>query len=444
MNSLTSATDNLPRNEEAERALLGSMILAQSAVEAALERLVSSDFFLPRHQVIFEAMTKLAAQGWAVDVVTLAETLQREGKLTMAGNLAYLAELSMVTPTPANAEKYIAIVEERSIMRRLAHAGCDITQDAMDGAKPLEQMLDDAERVVYNISMGKKQDTLVHIKDTLIESYDHIGELIKHKGTIVGVPTGFTDLDEMTSGLQKSDLVIIAGRPSMGKTAFALNLAQNAAEKGATVCVFSLEMSAEQLVKRMLCAEAAVDMQHVNSGSVDDNELLRIADALPSLSGCNIYIDDNAAAGVAGIRSKCRRLQSREGLDLVIIDYLQLMQTTGKSDNRVLEISEITRSLKIMARELNIPIILLSQLSRGPEARKDHRPMMADLRESGAIEQDADLIMMLYRPAVYGESDDNDTELIIAKHRNGPTGTVHLAWIDNVAKFTNATNREEY
>ncbi len=435
----------MPYNEEAERSVLGSMILSRAAAEAALENLRGEDFYVPRNQTIFEAMQELNNHGLAIDTVTLSESLRRTGRFESIGGLEFLSSLTVDTPSASNVEQYISITQECSVMRQLIAAGGRIADEARRGEKSLEEMIDGAERAIYNISMRRAQDSMVHIRETVMASYTHIGERIKLKGSLSGVTTGFIELDAITSGLQKSDLIIVAGRPSMGKTAFALNIAQNAATKGATVCIFSLEMSAEQLVKRMLCAEAGVDMQHINSGKVEDDELIRIADALLPLSGCNIYIDDNPGAGVAGIRSKCRRLQSRHGLDLVIIDYLQLMQTSGKSDNRVQEISNITRSLKIMARELGVPIILLSQLSRGPESRKDnHRPMMADLRESGAIEQDADLIMMLYRPAVYGESEDNDTEVILAKHRNGPTGTVHLAWIESVARFANATQRDEY
>lgn len=436
---------SLPHNEEAEKSVLGSMLISQEAVETAMERLKAGDFYFPRHQDIYEAMDKLRAKGDAVDTVTLVEALSRAGRLLSVGGVAYIAELAVVTPTAANIAYYINIVEERSIMRRLIKAGGEIIGDAMQGEKAMEKMLDDAERAIFNISMAKSADSLVHIRHTVMDSYEHIGELMKFRGALTGITTGFADIDAYTSGLQRSDLIIVAARPSMGKTAFALNLAQNAAQKGkVTVCIFSLEMSREQLVRRMLCAEANVDMQHVSTGRITNDELLRITDALPALSGANIYIDDNAGQGVAGIRSKCRRLKSREGLNLVIIDYLQLMQGSGRNtDNRVLEISDMTRALKILARELDIPIVLLSQLSRGPESRKDHRPMMSDLRESGAIEQDADVIMMLYRPAVYGESEDNDTEVILAKHRNGPTGTVHLTWLDKVARFVDSTNREE-
>ena len=442
MESVPAPQRTLPHNADAEKSVLGSMLISQEAVEAALERLRSEDFYLPRHQDIFSAMLALSMRGDAVDTVTLVEALDRSGTLQGAGGVSYISELALYTPTAANVAQYIVIVEERSIMRQLIKAGGGVINDAMSAEKPMEQMLNDAELAIYNISMQKSQDSLVHVRQTVVESYQRIGELMKHRGMLTGVTTGFTDLDRYTSGLQKSDLVIIAGRPSMGKTAFALDIALNAAKAGSTVCIFSLEMSREQLVRRMLCAESGIDMQSVSTGRLSDAELMRLAEALPVVSDTNIYIDDNASMGVAGIRSKARRLQSREGLDLIIIDYLQLMQTSGKSDNRVGEISEITRTLKLLARELSIPIVLLSQLSRGPETRNDHRPIMADLRESGAIEQDADIIMMLYRPAVYGESEDNDTEVILAKHRNGPTGVVHLTWIANCAKFVDGTGRE--
>ena len=291
----------------------------------------------------------------------------------------------------------------------------------------------------------------MHIEQTAMETYLHIGELMRTRGSLSGVPTGFTDLDRLTSGLQKSDLVIVAGRPSMGKTTFALNIAQYAATRGGKkVCVFSLEMSREQLARRLLCANAGVDMHRVNMGETTEDDLLKLSESLEELSGANIYIDDTGGMGVADIRSRCRRQKVRTGLDLVIIDYLQLMELTGNTGSRVSDISEATRSLKILARELEVPIILCSQLSRGPETRKEdnHRPIMADLRESGAIEQDADVVMLLYRPAVYAAKDDpealadNSAEVIVAKHRNGPTATVTLAWQGAYIRYTNRTLRE--
>lgn len=436
-----------PHSIEAEKSILGSMLLSRSAVEQAMETLRGEDFYLARHQDIFDAIRSLYERGDAVDSVTVIDALDRAGKLAAAGGVMYITELSLFVPSAANAAHYIRIVEERSVIRQLIEASSAIASDAFSGEKSLEQILDDAERAIFNISMKKTSDTMVHIRETLMACYNRVGELMKLNGALTGVTTGFRDLDELTSGLQPSDLVIIAGRPSMGKTAFALNLAQNAAIKGKkTVCLFSLEMSREQLVQRMLCSDSGVNMQSVRTGSISDMDLVKIATSLDPLSKADIYIDDSPGCGVAEIRSKCRRLKSRTGLDMIVIDYLQLMQTSGKHDNRVLEISETTRKLKIMARELNVPVILLSQLSRGPEQRSDHRPVMADLRESGAIEQDADVIMLLYRPAVYDQSDDNTTEVIVAKHRNGPTATVKLAWLGEVARFADMDNsgREEY
>ena len=436
-----------PHSIEAEKSILGSMLLSRPAVEQAMETLRGEDFYLARHQDIFDAIRSLYERGEAVDSVTVIDALDRAGKLAAAGGVMYITELSLFVPSAANAAHYIRIVEERSVMRQLIEASSAIASDAFSGEKSLEQILDDAERAIFNISMKKTSDTMVHIRETLMACYNRVGELMKLNGALTGVTTGFRDLDELTSGLQPSDLVIIAGRPSMGKTAFALNLAQNAAIKGKkTVCLFSLEMSREQLVQRMLCSDSGVNMQSVRTGSISDMDLVKIATSLDPLSKADIYIDDSPGCGVAEIRSKCRRLKSRTGLDMIVIDYLQLMQTSGKHDNRVLEISETTRKLKIMARELNVPVVLLSQLSRGPEQRSDHRPVMADLRESGAIEQDADVIMLLYRPAVYDQSDDNTTEVIVAKHRNGPTATVKLAWLGEVARFADmdTSGREEY
>jgi len=439
------ATPNaLPHSTEAEKSVLGSMLIARAATELAMEQLKSADFFLAAHQDIFETIATLYNRGEAVDSVTLIDALDRAGKLAQCGGVMYVTELSLFVPSAANVSHYIRIVEERSVMRQLIEAASAIARDAYGGEKALETMLDDAERAIFNISMKKNADSLVHIKETVMACYNRVGELMKLNGALTGVTTGFTDLDRLTSGLQPSDLVILAGRPSMGKTAFALNIAQNAALMGKkTICVFSLEMSREQLVQRMLCSDSGVNMQSVRTGSLSDAELIRFAESLEPLSAASIYIDDSAGASVPEIRSKCRRLKSRVGLDLVVIDYLQLMQGSGRRDNRVLEISDMTRMLKIMARELNVPVLLLSQLSRGPEQRADHRPIMADLRESGAIEQDADVIMLLYRPAVYDQSDDNTTEVIVAKHRNGPTATVKLAWIEESARFADRTDRDD-
>ncbi len=437
---------------EAEKSVLGSMLISRDATELACEMLRAEDFYIAAHKGLFETMSALNTRGEAVDSVTVIGALERAGKLAAVGGVAYITELSLFVPSAANAAHYIRIVEDRSVLRQLAKAGTDITRDALAGSSPLNDLLEEAERRIFNISMKKNEDTLVHIEQTAMETYLHIGELMRLKGTLSGVPTGFIELDRLTSGLQKSDLVIIAGRPSMGKTAFALNIAQYAATKGKRkVCIFSLEMSRNQLARRLLCANAGVDMHRVSKGETTEDDLLKLSDALEELSCANIYIDDTGGVGVADIRSRCRRQKTRVGLDLVVIDYLQLMELSGNTGSRVTDISEATRALKILARELEVPVILLSQLSRGPETRKDdnHRPVMADLRESGAIEQDADVIMLLYRPAVYASKDDpealadNSAEVIVAKHRNGPTATVNLIWQSTYTRFANRTLREE-
>ena len=439
-----------PHSAESEKSVLGSMLISRDATELACEMLGAEDFYTASHRDIFEAMFSLNARGEAVDSVTVIDALERMGRLAAVGGVGYITELSLFVPSAANVSHYIHIVEDRSVLRQLVRAGGDIARDALSGEAPINEILDEAERRIFNISMKKSEETLVHIEQTAMESYLHIGELMRLKGSLSGVPTGFTDLDRLTSGLQKSDLVIVAGRPSMGKTAFALNIAQHAATKGRKkVCVFSLEMSRGQLVRRMLCANAGVDMHRVNMGETTEDDLLKLSEALEELSAANIYIDDTAGVSVADIRSRCRRQKTRGGLDLVIIDYLQLMELSGKTGNRVSDISEATRALKILARELEVPVMLLSQLSRGPETRKDdnHRPVMADLRESGAIEQDADLIMLLYRPAVYAAKDDiegqadNSAEIIVAKHRNGPPATVTLAWQRAYTRYPNRTLR---
>jgi len=440
-----------PHSVEAEKSVLGSMLISRDATELACEMLRAEDYYTAAHRDIFEAMFSLNARGEAVDTVTVIDALERAGRLAAVGGVGYITELSLFVPSAANVSHYIHIVEDRSVLRQLVKAGGDISRDALSGEAPINEILDEAERRIFNISMKKSEDTLVHIEQTAMETYLHIGELMRLKGSLSGVPTGFTDLDKLTSGLQKSDLVIVAGRPSMGKTAFALNIAQYAATKGRKkVCLFSLEMSREQLARRMLCSNAGVDMHRVNMGETTEDDLLKLSEALEELSAANIYIDDTAGVSVADIRSRCRRQKTRTGLDLVIIDYLQLMELTGNTGSRVSDISEATRALKILARELEVPVMLLSQLSRGPETRKDdnHRPVMADLRESGAIEQDADVIMLLYRPAVYAAKDDiegqadNSAEVIVAKHRNGPTATVTLAWQSAYTRYTNRAFRE--
>ena len=429
----------IPFSEDAEKSVLGSMMLSAEAVDLASEALNTEDFYIPKHRQIFAAMLDINARNGAVDVVTLLEELERRGTADSSGGIEYLTELSIFTPSAANVSNYIKIVEERSIMRRLMHAGTAITRDAMQGSKSVEAMLDDAERRIFNIAMHNNEDTLTQIRPVVYESYQRINTLINLKGKLTGVPTGYTDLDSMTSGLQKSDLIIIAARPSQGKTALGLNIAAHAAiREGKTVAIFSLEMSKEQLVMRLFASEARVNMQNVNHGTPSSQELLKLAEANLTLANANMYIDDRSNISVAEIRSKCRRLKARNGLDMIVIDYLQLMKTPNGSDNRVQEVSELTRSLKILARELNVPIVLLSQFSRKAAERK---PAMSDLRESGAIEQDADIIIMIYRDP--SRTDDNSAEIIVAKNRNGPVDSIFLTWIGEYTRFENRTLREE-
>ncbi len=440
MEERTERNQTPPSSPDAERSVLGSMLIDGNALEIALEQLKAEDFYVPAHESAFAAMRDLRSNGSSVDLVTLTNELEKHGQLERAGGPAYLSELMSFVPTAANVQYYVEIVEEKSVQRQLVRAGGEIVRDGMNEDKPLEDTLNDAERRIYDISMRKTEDSLLPVEQIVPAAFNQIGELMNRKGRITGVASGFTELDRMTNGFQHSDLVIIAGRPAMGKTSFAVNIAQYAAiHDGRTVVVFSLEMSAEQLVMRMLCTEASVESQKIKEGLVGNEELARLMEVMEPMSRAKLYIDDTGGVTVPMIRSKCRRLKARSGLDMVVIDYMQLMQSAGgrKSDNRMQEISDITRQLKLLARELDVPILLLSQLNRGPEQRQDHTPMLSDLRESGSIEQDADMVILLYRPAVYDETLDNTSDIIIAKHRHGPTDTVQLAWQGEYTRFRN-------
>ena len=429
-----------PYSADAEKSVLGSMLLEHNALELTVEQLRPEDFYVPAHETLFSAMRDIYNSGEAVDPVTLTNLLSKHGMLERAGGDAYITELMDFVPTAANVQYYISIVEEKSTQRQLIRAGTEIARDGMNDEKDLEQSLNDAERRIYEISMRKSEDSLTPISEIVPVAYGHIGDLMNRKGKLTGIATGFTDFDRMTNGLQKSDLIIIAGRPAMGKSSFAVNIAQYAAlHDGRSAVIFSLEMSSEQLVMRMLCTEASVDSQRIKEGLVNDRDLNSLMEVIEPMSGAKLYIDDTGGISVPEIRSKCRRLKARYGLDMIVIDYMQLLQagTGRKSDNRQQEISDMTRQLKLLARELEIPILLLAQLNRGPEQRQDHTPMIADLRESGSIEQDADMVVLLYRPAVYDESCDNTSEIIIAKHRHGPIGTVKLAWQGEYTRFMN-------
>ena len=430
----------LPNSLEAERSVLGAMLLETEALDAMIEQLRPEDFYLAAHNYIFEAMRSTRLAGGAVDLVTLNNALERSGKLEAAGGIVYLTELMNFVPTAANVSYYASIVEEHSIQRALIRVGNDMIRDGMNDQKNVEDSLNEAERRIYDITMRKTEDSLAPAKDIVPSTLNQIGELIQRKGKLTGIATGFSKLDRLTNGLQKSDLIILAARPAMGKSAFAMNIGQYAAlHDSRSVAVFSLEMSKEQLMMRILCTEASVDSQKIKDGTLDDAETQRLMESATFMQSTKFYIDDSPGATVAGIRSKCRRLKAQQGLDLVIIDYMQLIQGTGtgqrRSDSRVQEVSDMTRALKLLARELELPIILLAQLNRGPEQRQDHRPMISDLRESGSIEQDADMVILLYRPVVYDPEAGNEAEAIVAKNRHGPIETIDLAFEGMYTRF---------
>lgn len=441
----------LPHASDAERSVLGSMLIDANALEISLEQLREEDFYVPANAAVFVAMRDIRASGDAVDLVTLTNELERHGKLEQAGGLAYITDLVTFVPTAANAQTYIELVETKSVQRQLIHAGNEIIHDGMNDERELEETLNAAERRIYDISMRKTQGTLVPLEEIVPEAYNLIGELAQRHGKITGIASGFSELDRMTNGFQKSDLIIVASRPAMGKSSFAMNIAQYAAlHDNRTVAVFSLEMSSEQLVMRMLCTEASVDSQRIKEGLIGNTEMGKLMEVMDPMSRAKIFLDDTSDASVPVIRSKCRRLAARAGLDMVVIDYLQLMQSSGgrKSDNRMQEVSDMTRQLKLLARELDIPILLLCQLNRGPDTRSDHRPIISDLRESGSIEQDADMVILLYRPAAYidtqeYETSDNTSQIIIAKHRHGSTGVVNLLWQGEYTRFRTIAREEQ-
>ncbi len=390
-------------------------------------------------------MLRVADKGEPVDLVTVTAELAALEQLEEVGGVSYLSELADSVPTAANVEYYARIVEEKSLLRRLIRTATSIAQDGYTREDEIDVLLDEAERKIMEVSQRKHSGAFKNIKDVLVQTYDNIEMLHNRNGDITGIPTGFTELDRMTSGFQRSDLIIVAARPSVGKTAFALNIAQNVATKtNENVAIFSLEMSAQQLVMRMLCAEGNINAQNLRTGKLTPEDWGKLTMAMGSLSNAGIYIDDTPSIRVSDIRAKCRRLKQESGLGMVVIDYLQLIQGSGRNrENRQQEVSEISRSLKALARELEVPVIALSQLSRSVEQRQDKRPMMSDLRESGSIEQDADIVAFLYRDDYYNKDSENKNiiEIIIAKQRNGPVGTVQLAFIKEYNKFVNLERR---
>jgi len=427
-----------PHSVEAEQSVLGSMLLSKEAIYVALERLKRDDFYLEAHRAIFDVIAELHENREPVDLITVTETLRSRKMLESVGGVTYLTTLTEVVPTPANIAQYCKIVEEKALLRRLLEATSQILSMAYEPREDVEELLDEAERKIFAVVQKRRVDSFHHIKDVLLSTFERIEQLYNSKGGITGVPTGFPDLDAMTSGLQPSDLILVAARPSMGKTAFALNIAQNAAIKHKIpVAIFSLEMSKEQLVQRMLCAESNVDSHKLRTGRLDEDDWPKLARAMGPLSEAPIFIDDTPAITCLEIRAKARRLKAEKGLGLIVIDYLQLIAGRGQTENRQQEISEISRSLKALARELNVPVLALSQLSRAPDVRSDHRPVLSDLRESGSQEQDSDLVAFLYREDYYNPNTDrkNIAEVIIAKQRNGPTGKVELLWLSQYTKF---------
>jgi replicative DNA helicase len=426
-----------PHNLEAEQSVLGSLLIDRDAIIRVASFLRAEDFYTGANGLIYQAILDLYNRREPTDIVTLSDELQQRTQYDQAGGLSYLSSLLNAVPTAVHVEYYARIVERAATLRRLIGAGTEIVDIGFRDGMETEEALDAAERAIFAVSQRRQSKDFVSMGEVLDRFFDRIDYLQQNRGEVVGVATGFSDLDQLTGGLQRSDLIIVAARPSMGKTSLALGMAYGAAVgHHKTVGIFSLEMSAEQLVQRVLSMETGVDTHRLRLGQIDDNEWDRISRAFGRLSEAPIFVDDSAAASIMDIRSKARRLQAEQGLDIIIVDYLQLM-SGRRSENRVQEISEISRGLKGLARELNVPVVALSQLSRAVESRSDHRPMLSDLRESGSIEQDADIVMFIYREDKYEEDSEKKgiAEIIIAKHRNGPVGSINLRFFDRTARF---------
>ena len=429
-----------PHDIEAEQAVLGCMITDRDAVIAAVEALSEEDFYREDNKLIYKAIMNLYNRAEPIDIITLKSEFSSIGKFDAVGGFEYLAELPEKVPTTSNVDKYIKIVEEKSTLRTLIKTANDILTAGYDPTQEVESIMDSAEKKIFNIMQKNNQTGYASIKDILVDSFTELEELYNRKQHVTGVPTGFIDLDNKTAGFHNSDLILVAARPAMGKSAFALNIATNAAlQAGTGVAIFSLEMSKEQMANRILGSVSMVDGNSIRTGRIADDDWIKLATASGQLSQTGIYIDDTPGISVMETRAKCRKLKMEKNIGMVIIDYLQLVQGSSKAGSREQEIAEISRSLKILAKEINVPVIALSQLSRAPEQRPDHRPMLSDLRESGSIEQDADIVIFLYRDDYYNPDTDkkNIAEVIIAKHRAGSTGTVELAWLGNYTKFAN-------
>ncbi len=444
-----------PQNLEAEMSVLGGVLLENEAMNKALELLTADDFYRESHRKIFQAIISLNEKSEPADLVTVSAVLKKQGSLDDVGGSSYIATLAGYVPTAANISYYCKLVKEKSVARKLIEVSTDIATSGYEGGD-MDEILDQAEKAIFEIAENRGSPSFFPVRDILKDTFKNIEKLYERKELVTGVPTGFNDLDKMTAGMQPSDLIIIAGRPSMGKTAFALNLIEHAAtnkQSPVPAVIFSLEMSKEQMVTRMLCALARVDAGRMRTGHLAESDWPKLTMAAGELNESQLFIDDTPAITVLELRSKCRRLKAEHGLGLIIVDYLQLMRGSS-TENRQQEISEISRSLKALAKELNVPVVALSQLNRSLESRTDKRPMMSDLRESGAIEQDADVIMFVYRDAVYcddcksrertcDKGHEKDAEIIIGKQRNGPIGTVHLTYQGQFTRFENQAHREE-
>lgn len=438
----------LPHSIEAEQSVIGSMILDQDAISVAAEQLTGEDFYSKQYGVVFDAMVELNSEGKAVDPVTLQNRLKEKGVSSEISSLEYLKDILATVPTAANIRQYVTIVQKMSVARALIKTTDDISAQCYLGKEDIEVILDDTEKKIFNITQKRNAEDFVPIEKIVLNAMDRIETVYKAKGSVTGIESGFLDLDYMTAGFQPSDLVIIAARPSMGKTAFVLNVASHMAfKREKNVAIFSLEMSKESLVNRMLSLQSTVNAQDIRTGKLTDADWKALIESAGVIGNSRLIIDDTPSISVSALRSKCRKYKIEHGLDIIIIDYLQLMSGSGKSESHQQEISEISRSLKAVARELNVPVIALSQLSRAVESRPDKRPMLSDLRESGAIEQDADMVMFIYRDEYYNKEKSEKkgmAEIIVAKQRNGPIGTVELAWIPNLTKFANIEKGTRY
>lgn len=426
-----------PQSIEAELSVLGAMMLKKEAVTQAIEMLHAHEFYRQAHRAVFEAMEGLVRDGEPVDIVTVTESLKKSGRLDQVGGVSFLANLTNSVPSTANLAHYAKIVKEKALLRALIDASTEIAGAAYEASEDVARQLDDAEQKILAIAGGRITGSFTPIKEVVFDAVDRVSVLARSKGGITGLSTGLATLDSVTRGLQKSDLIVVAARPAMGKTAFVLNLATHVALQGKTVAFFSLEMPREQLMHRIFCAEGQIDATRLARGELDDDEWSRLVKVADRMLKAELYFDDTSSTTVMDIRTRARRLKSEHGLDLIAIDYLQLIQAPGRAENRTLAVAEMTRSLKVLARELEVPIIVLSQLSRATEGRSDKRPMLSDLRESGSIEQDADIVMFLYREDYYNQDTENAniTELSIAKHRNGATDTLKLFFQKEYTRF---------